>query len=89
MKVKEGFIMREVAGMTVVLAVGNAAEKFKGTITLNESGTLLWKKLETGCSKKDLLDEMLDNYDIDETTAKNDIDTFLKKLIDNGIIDNA
>ena len=80
--------MREVAGMNVVLAVGKAAEKFKGTITLNDSGKLLWRKLESGCSKKELLDDMLDNYDIDETTAKRDIDIFLYKLIDNGIIDN-
>jgi len=46
MKVKEGYMLREVAGNSVVVAVGKATLDFNGLITLNSTGTFLWKLLE-------------------------------------------
>ena len=46
MKIKKGFLMREVAGENVVIAVGEAAKSFKGMIRLNPSGAFLWQLLE-------------------------------------------
>ena len=42
MKIKEGFILREVAGNYIVVAVGSAVKQFNGVITLNETGAFLW-----------------------------------------------
>ena len=80
MKIKEGYILRQVAGNNIVIAVGDEAINFNGIITINGSGTFLWELLEKGAEKKDLLDAMLKEYDIDEKTASEDIDEFLKKL---------
>lgn len=88
MKAKEGFIMREVAGTAVVLAVGKAAETFKGTVTLNGSGKLLWKAIEMGCDREGLIDIILENYETDRDTAAAGVDSFVKTLSDNNIIDN-
>lgn len=88
MKAKEGFIMREVAGTAVVLAVGKAAETFKGTVTLNGSGKLLWEALEKGCDREGLIDIILDNYETDRETAASGVDSFVRTLSDNNIIDD-
>lgn len=80
MKIKDGYILRQVAGNNIVIAVGDEAINFNGIITINGSGTFLWELLEKGAEKKDLLDAMLSEYDIDEATASEDIDEFIKKL---------
>ena len=45
MKIKNGFILRNVSDAYVVVAVGEAAKDFNGMITLNETGAFLWKTL--------------------------------------------
>ena len=41
MKIKEGYVLREVAGQAVVIAVGEASKTFHGMINLNETGRRL------------------------------------------------
>lgn len=80
MKIKEGYILREVAGNFIVVAVGDAALDFNGVITLNETGALLWKALENGATESGLLEELKKEYEIDDETAKKDVLAFLGKL---------
>ena len=82
MKIKDGFVLREVAGSYLVVAVGEAAKNFKGMINLNETGAFLWRLAEKGVNKQEMLAEMLKEYDVDEKTASNDIDVFIQKLIE-------
>ena len=80
MKIKDGYVLRQVAGNSIVIAVGDEALNFNGIITINGAGTFLWEKLTDGAGKDDLLKAMLSEYDIDEATASADIDEFLTKL---------
>ncbi len=77
MKTKEGFMLRQVAGKDIVVAVGAASVDFNALISLNETGAFLWKLLEKGACYDELLSKMLIEYDIDEKTARADIDSFL------------
>ena len=86
MKIKDGFIVRSVAGSNIVVPTGSARVDFNGIMTLNESGMFLWSILEKGAEKDDLLKAMLSEYDIDEATASADIDRFLSKLEEAGIV---
>lgn len=85
MKIKSGFLLKEVAGNYVVISAGNL--DFDGLITLNETGVLLWKILSQGCEKKDLLDALLSEFDVSEEIARRDIDAFLEKLKLNKILE--
>ena len=80
MKIKEGFILREIAGSFIVVAVGDAVKTFNGVINLNQTGALLWKALENGGDKEALVKVLLDNYEVDEAIANNDVDAFIAKL---------
>ena len=44
MKLKDGFVLRQVAGQTVVLPCGDALD-LNMMITLNDTGTFLWERL--------------------------------------------
>lgn len=80
MKIKDGYILREVAGSFIVVAVGDAVKEFNGVVNLNETGAFLWKILEKGATQDELLKQLLEEYDVDEKTAKNDIQNFVNKL---------
>lgn len=80
MKIKDGFILREVAGTFVVVAVGNAVKEFNAVITLNETGAFLWKALEKGATEEELLQAILAEYDVPEEIAKADISAVVTKL---------
>ena len=87
MKIKNGYMLREVAGEAVVVPTGEATLNFQGIISLNETGALLWKELEQGCEKKDLVQALLDDYEVDAETAEKDVNEFLKRADDAGLID--
>jgi hypothetical protein len=80
MKIKEGFILREVAGSFIVVAVGDAVKEFKGVINLNETGALLWKELQKGATEEDLKKALLNEYDVTEEIADRDVKAFIDSL---------
>ncbi|HHT92889.1 MAG TPA: PqqD family protein [Clostridia bacterium] len=86
MKIKDGYMLREIDGVSVVVAVGEESKRFNGMIRLNSTGTFLWKHLSEGIEYDDLLDKMLAAYEVDEQTARQGIDSFITKLKDNGFL---
>ncbi len=85
MKIKSGFLLRDVGANHVVVPVG--AVDFDGMITLNETGVLLWKKLEKGTDQKELVQALLREYQVDANVAETDVFAFLTKLKDAGLLD--
>jgi len=79
MKLKDGFILREVAGEHVVLSVGGEVD-LNGMITLNDTGCTLWKRLEQEADLSDLTDALLAEYEVDEPTARAAAERFVEKL---------
>ena len=80
MKIKDGFILREVAGNFIVVAVGDAVKDFNGVINLNETGALLWKELSKGATEEDLKNALLNEYEVTEEIAERDAKAFVENL---------
>ena len=87
MKIKEGFILRQVADNWVVLPVGQASVNFNGMISLNESGALLWRTLEQGGDRTALAEALLGEYEVEKEEALADVDAFLAALTKAGCIE--
>ncbi len=85
MKIKEGFILREVAGSFIVVAVGNRVKEFNGVINLNETGAFLWKMLEKGADEEGLKKVLLEEYDVTEEIAERDIKSFVDRIKEAGL----
>ena len=84
MRIKDGYLLKEVAGNFVVVPVGNV--DFDGMISLNQTGVSIWKMLETDTEYDKLLADFLDEYDVETETAKADLDAFIKKLREAGLL---
>ena len=98
MKLKDGFVLREIAGSFMVVPVGKRTQEVPGVIgkrtqevpgviALTESGALLWKKLEQGADEKDLVAALLDEYEVSEEQAAADVASFVKKAADEGLFE--
>lgn len=82
MKLKDGYMLRCVAGKYIVVAVGDASVDFNGIITTNETGAFLWKLLENETTENDLINSLISEYDVDPETANKDVSAFVKNLKD-------
>ena len=87
MKIKEGFIKKNVGGAEVVVAVGEASLNFNAMITLNGPAAFLWTLLENDTTEDELVNAMTEKYDIDAETARKDIVAFIDKAKNAGIIE--
>lgn len=80
MKIKENFMLRKVADCFVVVPIGSAVAEFNGMINLNEAGAFLWQCLENETTIEDVVKAMLEQYEVDEATAKKDVERFVTQL---------
>lgn len=80
MKIKKEFVLRKIAGEYILVPVGNTAMEFNGLITLNEVGAFLWEKLQQQIELDQLVDAVLDEYEIDRETAGLDVEEFVENL---------
>lgn len=87
MKIKNNFVLRTVAGQTIVAPIGDAAISFNAMISLNESGTFLWKALETETTEEQLVAALLDEYEVSEDVALADVSAFLNKMREAKLLD--
>lgn len=87
MRINGEFFIRNIAGDNVLIPIGNTALNFNGMIILNETGTFVWKLLVNGETNKDsIIRELIKDYEIDEDTANQDLEAYLKNLVQEGIL---
>lgn len=86
MKIKESFVLRQLADTWVVLPLADKTVNFNGMITLNESGVLLWKALETGADTDALVKVLTSEYAVSDGQARTDVEAFLQKLYQAGCL---
>lgn len=87
MKVKQGYLVRKIAGCYIVVPIGERVIDFKGIMTLNDTGNFIWKCLSDDILYSQLLSSILNEYEIDEDTAKADLDEFLNKARESGVLE--
>ena len=80
MKLKYEFAVREIMGEYVMVPLGEGALKFAGMISTSETGALLVDALKNDVTRQDLLERMLEVYDVEEADAAADLDEFLDRL---------
>ena len=80
MKLKMQFILRDIVGETVLVPINESTSSFNGLITVNELGKFIWENIELAKDEEELLQRILDEYEVDRDVAKADLDEFLGKL---------
>lgn len=86
MKIRDGFMLREVAGQWVVVPLGERVVEFNGIMTLSESGAMLWKLLEKDTTEDELVRKLLSEYVIEESIAREDVNKFISDIREKQLI---
>lgn len=86
MKLKYNFIVRNVAGQSVALAVGDDNKKFNGMIKLNSVGEFIFKLLENEISLDEIISKLTEKYDVSAEEAKNSVESYLSVLRENELL---
>lgn len=68
------------------IPTGELSMRFNGMIKGNETASYILNKLKSGCSKEELIDQMLKDYDVDIEVLKKDIDDLLDFLSKEGFL---
>lgn len=88
MKAKKGFKLRNVCGENIIVADGIENIDFSRIISMNESAAYLWTNIQEQEFDTDkLVSLLLDEYDIDEATARTDVEQLIGKWREAGIIE--
>lgn len=80
MEVKKQLVLREIAGDYALIPVGDTVIKNNGLFSLSETGARIWELLPQADSAEQLVDALLEEYDVDRETLSSDVDEFLEQL---------
>ena len=87
MKIREGFLLRNVAGNNVVVQIGQATLDFNGMMSLNETGAFIFSKMLDGTTKEQLIEDLISEYEVERKIAQKDVDDFIKKVEGEGLLE--
>ena len=80
MKIKNGFWVREAGGARVAVPLTGDARALGCIVNLNESGALLFERLQAGAEREALIAALLDAYAATSQQAASAVDDFLAQL---------
>ena len=87
MKIKSGFVVRDIAGQTVVVALGEASKKFNAMIKLNETGKIIWEMLTEGKAAAEIVERILLEYEVEKYIVERDVDRFINQLREHNVLE--
>lgn len=86
MKINENFMLREFADEYIVVPTGEAAAQFNGMINLTETAVFIWKEIQAGKTREEIVSDMLKEFNVDTEIAARDVNGFIDELILVGIV---
>lgn len=85
-QVREGFVHRQVADADVLIPIGNNVANFNGYIMLNPTASFLWDALTQAKSAGELINLLLEEFDVTPEVAQKDVSLFLEMLRNNDMV---
>lgn len=88
MRIKKGFVLRELVGERIISGEGLEQIDFNKIVTLNSSAAYIWEHI----SKREfdletIVDLLLDRYDIERSVALQDAHRLLNDWISIGLVE--
>lgn len=88
MKIKEGFELRTICRENIIISHGVSNINFTKVISLNESAALIWRGVEgKEFSVDDMVKILIDEYEVDEETARADSEKLVEDWKQVGFIE--
>ena len=86
MKLKNDYVLREIAGEYIMIATGERTKEFNGMVRCNEVAYSILKLLQDGTTQKEIVEHLRNTYDVSIDKIEKDVDTIINQLIDGGFV---
>lgn len=88
MKIKKGFVLKDICGESIIVAEGKENIDFTKIISMNESSAFLWESVKDKDFDVETLKRLLcEEYDVDDATVENDAKALLDSWIEAEIVE--
>ncbi|MCG8583014.1 MAG: PqqD family protein [Bacteroidales bacterium] len=81
-----GFVEKTVGNETVVVPLVGTVAQMEKVFSLNEIGSFIYNNMNSEKSTGEIIELILNEFEVDKQTAEKDLEQFLKKAVANGII---
>ena len=88
LKVKQGFMLREVSGVYCVVPVGEANKEFKGLIRLNSTAGYMFELMQEGITYDELVEKVLSEYDAPKEQIEHNANNIINALKSHNILED-
>lgn len=80
MIIKKELMKREVAGECFLVPMGKSVYDYNGMFIMTELAAFIWDRLPQAQDEEEILQEILEEYEVEEAVARADLKAFLDKL---------
>ena len=87
MKIKDGYILKDVAGAKIVIATGAQKFNFNGVMTFNSVGADVFNMLDGTNSVDDIVNKIAEDYGVSVERVATDVENLIKKMKEHNLLD--
>lgn len=87
MRVKKEFMIRNIAGQDVIVAIGKVAMKYNGLLTVSPTGKFILEHYQDAKDISDLVRMVLDEFEVEPEIAAKDVVGFTNTMLEQGFIE--
>lgn len=80
MKTNKDYMLREIAGESLLIPTGTASQKLNGMMRLTETAVFIWKQVDTAADLAEIVRRIREEFDVDQETAQRDVHGFLREF---------
>ncbi|RMG04147.1 MAG: PqqD family protein [Nitrospirae bacterium] len=85
----DNVVYRKVAGETILVPVHGDVAKMKKIYILNNLGEFIWERIDGRKSVDEILDEIVENFEVTRDEARKDLNEFINSLKERNLVEEA
>ena len=86
MKLNPDFILQEMGGEAVLVPTGEAGERFRGIVHLNETAAFIIERLKTETTQEKTVNALLSEYEVSREVAEKNVAAIIAQLREIGAL---
>ena len=86
MKISDNFILKTIDDESMLVPVNHDYMSVQKIINLNETSLAIYEMVKEGLDEKQIINKMLETYDVSEDVLELDVTRILKQFIELGVI---
>ena len=83
--IKEGFVLRKMPGMNLVMPAGENVKTFNGALMLNDTGALVFEELKKNSTAEYIARRLTEEYNVSLEQALADVQKTIGSLKEAGV----